>query len=153
LEGRRVALTVSFCPGQSFDALDETLVNAAAIAPKSTAQAFTAARVPASIAAALLAQNAIDARTTLAHLSRDARPTLARTLSEWPLPVTVTRGYAFAEATAGGVALEEIDPSTMQSRVVPGLFIVGEMLDVDGRIGGFNFQWAWSTGYVAGRAL
>jgi len=153
LEGRRVALTVSFCPGQSFDALDETLVNAATIAPKSTVQAFTAARVPASIAAALLAQNAIDARTTLAHLSRDARRTLARALAEWPLPVTVTRGYAFAEATAGGVALEEIDPSTMQSRVVPGLFIVGEMLDVDGRIGGFNFQWAWSTGYVAGRAL
>ncbi len=63
------------------------------------------------------------------------------------------RGYNYAEATAGGVALDEIDPSTMESRICPGLYLVGEMLDVDGRIGGFNFQWAWSTAYVAGRAL
>jgi predicted flavoprotein YhiN len=72
---------------------------------------------------------------------------------EWPLPVAGSRGYNFAEATAGGVALTEIDPSTMGSRICPGLYLVGEMLDVDGRIGGFNFQWAWSTGYVAGRGI
>jgi predicted flavoprotein YhiN len=51
------------------------------------------------------------------------------------------------------VALAEIEPSTMGSRICPGLYLVGEMLDVDGRIGGFNFQWAWSTGYVAGRGI
>jgi predicted flavoprotein YhiN len=51
------------------------------------------------------------------------------------------------------VALTEIDPATMESRVCPGLFLAGEMLDVDGRLGGFNFQWAWSSGFVAGRAL
>jgi len=67
--------------------------------------------------------------------------------------VTDSRGYSVAEATAGGVPLDEVDLSTMASRVCPGLFLVGEILDVDGRIGGFNFQWAWSTGYVAGRAL
>ena len=60
---------------------------------------------------------------------------------------------AFQEATAGGIALTEVDPSTLESRLCPGLYLVGEMLDVDGRIGGFNFQWAWSTGFVAGRAL
>jgi len=74
-------------------------------------------------------------------------------LTEWPLPVSDTRGYNFAEVTAGGVALDEIDPSTMESRRCPGLYLVGEILDVDGRIGGFNFQWAWSTAFVAGRAL
>ena len=63
------------------------------------------------------------------------------------------RGYTAAEATAGGVSLTEIDPATMESRVRRGLFLVGEMLDVDGRLGGFNFQWAWSTGKVAGTAL
>ena len=94
-----------------------------------------------------------DGTATLAHFSRDDRRRLARTLVEWPLPVVGTRGYTFAEATAGGVALTEIDPATMESRVCPGLFLVGEVLDVDGRIGGFNFQWAWSTGFVAGRAL
>jgi predicted flavoprotein YhiN len=58
-----------------------------------------------------------------------------------------------AEATAGGVSLTEIDPATMESRVQPGLFLAGEMLDVDGRLGGFNFQWAWCTGKVAGTAV
>jgi predicted flavoprotein YhiN len=51
------------------------------------------------------------------------------------------------------VPLTEIDPKTMASRVCPGLYLVGEILDVDGRIGGFNFQWAWSSGWVAGRAI
>ncbi len=64
-----------------------------------------------------------------------------------------TRGYNYAEVTAGGVDLSEIDPATMESRKCPGLFLVGEILDVDGRIGGFNFQWSWSSGTAAGAAL
>ena len=74
-------------------------------------------------------------------------------MAEWPLPVIESQGYQRAEVTAGGVRLEEISPATMESRRCPGLFLVGEILDVDGRLGGFNFQWAWSTGYVAGQAL
>ena len=58
-----------------------------------------------------------------------------------------------AELEPWRVALNEIDPATMESRVCPGLFLVGEILDVDGRIGGFNFQWAWSSARVAARAL
>jgi len=68
------------------------------------------------------------------------------------LDVRGSRGYQYAEVTAGGVTLDEIDPATLQSRVCPGLYLVGEMLDVDGRLGGFNFQWAWSSGFVAGNA-
>jgi predicted flavoprotein YhiN len=68
------------------------------------------------------------------------------------LPVEGARGWDFAEVTAGGVPLNEIDYRTMESRRVPGLHLIGEMLDCDGRIGGFNFQWAWATGYLAGRA-
>ena len=89
----------------------------------------------------------------MAHLTRDDRRRLVQTLLETPLDVRDSRGYAYAEVTAGGVPLDEIDPSTMESRVCPGLHLVGEILDVDGRLGGFNFQWAWSTGWVAGRAL
>ena len=74
-------------------------------------------------------------------------------LTEWPLPVKETRGYNYAEVTAGGIPPTEIDPATMESRLCPGLHLIGEILDVDGRIGGFNFQWAWATGKVAGGAL
>ena len=88
----------------------------------------------------------------LAALTRDERRRLVHALVEWPLPVVDTRGYNYAEVTAGGVDLDEIDPATMESRVCPGLFLVGEILDVDGRIGGFNFQWAWASGRGGGRA-
>ena len=54
--------------------------------------------------------------------------------------------------TAGGVWLSEVDPSTLESRVVPGLYLCGEILDVEGRLGGFNFQWSWSSGTVGGRS-
>ena len=63
-----------------------------------------------------------------------------------------SRGFDFAEVTAGGVALDEVDPHTMESRRRDGLFVCGEVLDVDGPIGGFNFQAAFSTGHVAGAA-
>jgi predicted flavoprotein YhiN len=96
---------------------------------------------------------AIDAGRQIAQLPRADRKALSNAVIEWPLEVTGCRGYNYAEATAGGVALDEIEPATLESRRCPGLYIVGEILDVDGRIGGFNFQWAWSTGYVAGTAL
>jgi predicted flavoprotein YhiN len=87
------------------------------------------------------------------QLGRDARRALTRALAERPLRVADTRGYTYAEATAGGVTLSEIDPRTMASRVCEGLSLVGEVLDVDGRLGGFNFQWAWSSAFVAAKAL
>jgi predicted flavoprotein YhiN len=75
---------------------------------------------------------------------------LIQSLKQLTLPVTGTRGFDKAEVTAGGVSLKEVDPRTMQSRIVPGLFIAGEILDLDGWIGGYNFQSAFSTGLVAG---
>lgn len=88
----------------------------------------------------------------LGQMKREDRLRLARDLVMLPLDVVGDRGYAFAETTAGGIDLREIDPRTMASRKVPGLYLCGEILDVDGRIGGFSFQWAWASGYLAGRA-
>jgi predicted flavoprotein YhiN len=78
---------------------------------------------------------------------------LARALLEMPLPVTGDRGFGCAEVTAGGMPLTEVRLETMESRVCPGLYVCGEICDVDGRIGGFNFQWAWASGYVAGMSV
>jgi predicted flavoprotein YhiN len=86
------------------------------------------------------------------QLSRTHREHLARLLTRFRLPVERDRGWNFAEVTAGGVPLEEINFRTMQSKLVLGLYLIGEILDCDGRIGGFNFQWAWATGCLAGRA-
>ena len=122
--------------------------------PKASVQTTLASMLPASVAAAILRQLALDGTATLAHFARDDRRRLSRALVEFPLPVTGSRGYTYAEATAGGVALTEIDAGDDGvAALCPGLSCVGEILDVDGRIGGFNFQWAWSSGFVAGRAL
>jgi predicted flavoprotein YhiN len=86
-------------------------------------------------------------------LTRSIRKKLVQSVTATPLPVQGDRGFAVAEATAGGVPLEEVQLETMESRKCPGLYLAGEVLDVDGRIGGFNFQWAWSSGFVAGTAV
>jgi predicted Rossmann fold flavoprotein len=153
LEQRDARLTISFAPGESFDSIDRTWTLLAEERPRASLHSTLAQMIPASVAAAVLEQLGLEAATALADFPRTSRRRLAHALAEWPLSVTGSRGYNYAEATAGGVALDEIDPGTMASRRCPGLYLVGEMLDVDGRIGGFNFQWAWSTARVAALAL
>ena len=84
------------------------------------------------------------------ELTAAARNALARLLKSWALPVSGTMPWPEAQATAGGVALDDVDPATMESRLNPGLHFCGEILDVDGDCGGFNLQWAWSSGWIAG---
>lgn len=153
LEGRSVRLTASFVPGAMFAVEEAFWTTTAVERPRVSVLTALAGRLPAAVAAAVIARLALDPARQLAHLTREERRSLVHALLEWPLPVTGSRGYNYAEATAGGIRLDEIDPATMESRVCRGLYLVGEILDVDGRIGGFNFQWAWSSGYVAGRAL
>jgi predicted Rossmann fold flavoprotein len=153
LENRPVVITANLSPGARFEDVDALFQQRAVTNPRASLHATLATLVPSSVAAALTRQLALDGMTAMAHLPREDRRRLSKALVEWPMPVVGTRGYTYAEATAGGVALTELDPATMASRVCPGLYCVGEIADVDGRIGGFNFQWAWSSGFVAGRAL
>ncbi|HEV7220701.1 MAG: NAD(P)/FAD-dependent oxidoreductase [Terriglobales bacterium] len=78
---------------------------------------------------------------------------IERRVHRWTLVPTGTEGYQKAEVTAGGVDTDELSPQTMESRKIPGLFVIGEVVDVTGHLGGHNFQWAWSSGVAAGRAL
>jgi len=77
----------------------------------------------------------------------------AERLNDWRLTPTGTEGYAKAEVTLGGVDTDELSSRTMEARKVPGLFVIGEAVDVTGWLGGYNFQWAWSSGWVAGEAV
>ena len=153
LAGLPVTVTASFLPEMNFETLEAFWLAETRTRPTSFLGSAVARLVPASMGAALLKRLRVDGSTPLARLDRETRRTLTRAMLEWPLLVRDSRGYNFAEATAGGVDLREIDPATMESRICPGLFLVGEILDVDGRLGGFNFQWAWSSAFVAGRAL
>ncbi len=152
-ERREVRVEASFLPEERFETLEAWLLQQARARPRLTLLRCLAARVPEALAAAVLETLALGPATPLGQLRRVERSALVHALLEWPLPVVGSRGYGFAEVTSGGVSLDEVNPATMESRLRPGLFFVGEVLDVDGRIGGFNFQWAWSTAFVAGSAL
>jgi predicted Rossmann fold flavoprotein len=78
---------------------------------------------------------------------------IAMQLSDWPLVASGTEGYRTAEVTLGGVDTNQLSSTTMQSRLVPGLYFIGEVVDVTGWLGGYNFQWAWASGHAAGAAL
>ncbi|HYH47550.1 MAG TPA: NAD(P)/FAD-dependent oxidoreductase, partial [Thermoanaerobaculia bacterium] len=105
---------------------------------------------PDRLAAALLAEAEVDGARSLAQLRREERRRLAGLLGAYPLPWKGDEGYPKAEVTGGGVALAEVVPRTLESRLHPGLFLCGEMLDAFGPIGGHNFAWAWATGRAAG---
>jgi predicted Rossmann fold flavoprotein len=109
-----------------------------------------AERLPHRLAEAVLttARQPIDRKT--AGLNRNDRQALVAAIKRLRVPLTGTLGFEKAEVTAGGVALDEVDSRNMQSKKRVGLYIAGELLDLDGPIGGYNFQAAWSTGWLAG---
>lgn len=109
--------------------------------------------VPRRVAATLLQRSEIEPAATGAELSKRSRLQLIESLKRLPIPLNGTRGYAKAEVTSGGVPVSEVNPKTMQSRRVEGLYFAGEILDIDGPIGGFNFQAAFSTGHLAGQQV
>lgn len=150
--GQQPTVRCNLLPGETFDRVDEWFIRAAAANPRASLLSHLAGRLRERVAGALLRHVGADPATPAGQLSRDARRALVHGLTGLVLPVVQHRGWNYAEVTAGGVRLDEIDYRTMQSRKVPGLYLAGEILDCDGRIGGFNFQWAWSTGHLAGRA-
>ena len=106
--------------------------------------------LPARLADALLREAPVDAHLTTSQLKKEDRHRLVEMLTAYPLPWTGDEGYKKAEVTGGGVALGEVDPRTMESRLHPGLYLCGEVLDAFGPIGGYNFVWGWATGRAAG---
>jgi hypothetical protein len=141
-------LTINWLPSVAEADLDAALRSLG----RATVSGFLRRHVPERLAEALIGHAGVDPAVTGARLDREARRSLVRAITAMPLPITGSRGFAAAEVTAGGVPLAELRLGSMESRCCPGLHLCGELCDVDGRIGGFNFQWAWASGYVAGTA-
>lgn len=139
------ALFVNLIPGGTFESLESQLLAEAKRNPRATVASVLRGRIPERVLEVLAG-----GAPPIAGLPKEERRRIVRSVVEQRLPVVRDRGFDFAEVTAGGVPLSEIDPATMASRRCDGLYLCGEILDVDGRIGGFNFQWAWATGRLAG---
>ncbi len=128
-------LVANFLPGETFESLERAIV--------AEGRRFLRGRLPERILNVLWSSER-------RHLTKDERRRIIRDLVEHPIPIVRDRGFDYAEVTAGGVPLSEVDLATMESRKCSGLYLCGEILDVDGRIGGYNFQWAWASGRLAG---
>jgi predicted flavoprotein YhiN len=150
-EGHARRVTINFLPGESEDMLTAEWVGAGERRSGRGSRSFLGARLPERIADMLTAESGLGG-VAMSQTPKQRRAEMLRLVLERDLEVTATLGYEKAEVTAGGVPLSEVNASTLESRITPGLYLCGEVLDVEGRLGGFNFQWAWSSGTVAGRA-
>jgi predicted Rossmann fold flavoprotein len=146
-------LELDFLPSVKEVEFDESLrVDSLAQGKKQLAVVLTE-KLPRRLCDVLLTLCGMAADRRAAGLSRADRSALVASVKRQRLPVRGTLGFEKAEVTAGGVALDEVDSRNMQSKRQPGLYFAGEVLDLDGPIGGFNFQAAWSTGWLAGGAV
>jgi predicted Rossmann fold flavoprotein len=143
-------LVCDFLPDVSAEVLDETFRQECSAEGKKQVVGVVSRHVPRRLAEALMAELGLGAELRSADLSKRDRARLVAGIKQSHIPVSGTRGYGKAEVTAGGVSLTEVDSHTMQSKIRPGLFFAGEVLDLDGPIGGYNFQAAFSTGMLAG---
>ena len=109
-------------------------------------------RLPRRLADLLMERAEVPPQRRLSQLSKAERKSLLRQLERCPLAWSGTEGYKTAEVTAGGVPMSEVHLKTLESRALPGVYLCGELLDVTGRLGGYNFLWAWVSGRVAGQA-
>ncbi|NJC32734.1 hypothetical protein GGR88_000208 [Sphingomonas jejuensis] len=130
---------------------DDLLLEAKAARPRATVRSVLAQKLPDRLAGALDEQLALDGE--LANLPDKRLRAATQRLRDWRFTPTGTEGYAKAEVTAGGVSTDELSQKTMEARTVPGLHIIGEAVDVTGWLGGYNFQWAWASGWAAGQAI
>jgi hypothetical protein len=151
--GQTLELHCDFLPSCPDEQLVEMIREGTSHAGKRLITNWLASLVPKRLADTISVRAGLGSDQRLAELARHQRTAIVRGLKGFDLHITGTRGFKKAEVTAGGVDLAEIDPKTMRSKRVPGLYFAGEILDVDGPIGGYNFQAAFSTGYVAGNSV
>jgi len=144
-EGSRREITAHFAPGAE---VEPAWLRDGRSSPRRVLMRW----LPERLADVLCEEAGVDAGGQTSQVPREKRAALLGLVTARPLDITGTLGYEKAECTAGGVPLSEVNPSTLESRQAPGLYLCGEILDVDGRLGGFNFQWSWSSGTVAGQA-
>ncbi|MBY0524878.1 MAG: NAD(P)/FAD-dependent oxidoreductase [Gemmataceae bacterium] len=150
---RLLTLEIDWLPSVEGTVLDEFLRGEALASGKKQLAGILATHLPRRLCDTLTTLAGMPADRRATGLSKGERARLVECVKRLPVPITGTLGFGRAEVTAGGVALDEVDSRTMRSKKVPNLFIAGELLDLDGPIGGYNFQAAFSTGWLAGDSV
>lgn len=148
--GKKAEVSIDFLPEFTEDALFSRLLSLCKEKPDAEIGTYLNGFLAEKLAFALLKASGIRPRTWMKKLSAKELKPLVRMCKHLTVEISGTNGFDHAQVCAGGVYLREIDCTTMESRLVRSLYLTGELLDVDGICGGYNLQWAWATGYLAG---
>jgi predicted Rossmann fold flavoprotein len=146
-----VSIKLNFFPGKSYEEAMQFLKDRWSRRPNQSLEKSLFGIFPNKIPSAILKVLKLDKDLEVSKLSNQQIELLVKGLTGYIVPVNGTRGWNEAEFTAGGIDTKEVNEKTLESKIVPNLFFCGEILDVDGDVGGFNLSWAWSSGHVAGK--
>jgi len=150
-EGKEVVAKLNFLPHLSFENFLVFFRNQQTAYPTRTLQTFFSGLINKKLAKAIISPKEMRSQT-LQEFNDKQADHLYKLLTEYEVLITRTCDFDSAQVTCGGVTLSEVSSTTMESRIVPGLYFCGEILDVDGTCGGYNLQFAFSTGFIAGNA-
>ena len=139
-------------PDFTKEQLESFLLSRIQMRPEKPVGTFLIGVFHEKLACILLERAGISEKFLAKDLTKADVDCLVHVIKIFSTRITGTKGFDQAQVSAGGIATDEVDSKTMESRIVPGLFLAGEVLDIDGMCGGYNLQWAWSSGYVAGRS-
>ena len=153
LPPQKLILQCDFLPSVKQEELDAMIAAECASVGQRQVAVILDRWLPRRLADMLLEQTKVPPQCRGADLSKLQRRRLIQAIKQLRIPISGTMGFRKAEVTAGGVALDEVDSQDMQSKIAPNLYFAGELLDLDGPIGGYNFQAAFSTGYLAGESM
>ena len=148
--GKQVTLLIDLKPALTVEQLDKRIVRDFDNAMNKSLKNALSGLLPSGIIDTIIVQSLLDAHKPVHDITKEERSRLVYTLKGLNMTVTGTRPYTEAIITQGGINVKEINPSTMESKLIPGMYIAGELMDVDALTGGFNLQVAWSSGYLAG---
>jgi predicted Rossmann fold flavoprotein len=152
LKSENIKLVLNVLPQFNFEKFHDELKTQKQTNPDKTAFGYLKQFLPERLCKALFDLVVVCTDKKFNHISNNEINTLTGCFTNYTLKFSGVKGFGQAEATAGGIPLDEVKYQTMESKLQQGLFFAGEILDVDGLLGGYNFQWAWSSGYVAGKA-
>lgn len=150
-QGDQPYLLMDIMPDYTPEKLEEELASRRERFPKWTAVDALDGILPRRLAKVLLKSLGMDPGVSLRKWMDPDIDRLAKRMKGWKLGIAAVSGFDKAQVTAGGVLTNQLDPATMEVKSYPGLYLTGEILDVDGICGGYNLQWAWTSGYLAGR--
>lgn len=148
--GKSTYLALDFLPGSPFNELEYMLSIRCKNSPDKTLEEMLIGIFNHKLNYIIIKESKLDPKLPCHKIKRKEISLLARQIKNFTIRINDTNSFDFAQATSGGVSTLEINPDTMESKKKKNLYLTGELIDVDGTCGGYNLQWAWSTGYIAG---